>query len=157
MPPINRRTASVGPSRRRFLGCAAGAGLALCGGAAGAQPVTGADNPYLAPFDQLMTSFVREQRVPGADPQGGGPADKAQTVFFDDFSGPGLDRAKWNVEVTGPTYNDEQQAYVDSTDTVHVALRAVIDRAARERLAERDFADLHPDVLEQVRRPRQFA
>ncbi|GAC1473718.1 MAG: hypothetical protein NVSMB9_22850 [Isosphaeraceae bacterium] len=44
-----------------------------------------------------------------------------ETVFFDDFSGPGLDRAKWNVEVTGPTYNDEQQAYIDSTDTVHVA------------------------------------
>jgi Arc/MetJ family transcription regulator len=42
------------------------------------------------------------------------------------------------------------------TDTVHAALRTVIDRAAREWLAERDFADLSPDVLEQVRRPRQF-
>ena len=44
-----------------------------------------------------------------------------------------------------------------TTDTVHAALRAVIDRAARERLAERDFADLTPDLLEQVRRQRQFA
>lgn len=44
-----------------------------------------------------------------------------------------------------------------TTDTVHAALRAVIDRADRERLAERDFADLTPDVLEQVRRPRRFA
>jgi Arc/MetJ family transcription regulator len=44
-----------------------------------------------------------------------------------------------------------------TTDTVHAALRAVIDRAARERLAERDFADLTPDVLEQLRRPRRFA
>jgi Arc/MetJ family transcription regulator len=44
-----------------------------------------------------------------------------------------------------------------TTDTVHAALRAVIDRAARERLAQRDFADLTPPVLEQVRRPRQFA
>lgn len=44
-----------------------------------------------------------------------------------------------------------------TTDTVHAALRAVIDRAARERLAERDFAELTPDVLERVRRPRQFA
>jgi Arc/MetJ family transcription regulator len=43
-----------------------------------------------------------------------------------------------------------------TTDTVHAALRAVIDRAARERLAERDFADLTSDVLDQVRRPRQF-
>lgn len=44
-----------------------------------------------------------------------------------------------------------------TTDTVHSALRAVIDRDARERLAQRDFADLTPDVLEQVRRPRHFA
>jgi Arc/MetJ family transcription regulator len=44
-----------------------------------------------------------------------------------------------------------------STDTVHAALRAVIDHASRERLAERDFADLTPDVLEQVRRRRQYA
>ena len=44
-----------------------------------------------------------------------------------------------------------------TTDTVHAALRAVIDRASRERLAERDFADLTPKVLERVRRPRQFA
>jgi Arc/MetJ family transcription regulator len=44
-----------------------------------------------------------------------------------------------------------------TTDTVHAALRAVIDRASRERLAERDFADLTPNVLEEVRRPRRFA
>jgi Arc/MetJ family transcription regulator len=44
-----------------------------------------------------------------------------------------------------------------TTDTVHAALRAVIDRAARERLAQRDFNDLTPDVLEQLRRPRQPA
>lgn len=44
-----------------------------------------------------------------------------------------------------------------TTDTVHAALRAVIDRAARERLSQRDFADLTPDALEQVRRRRQFA
>ncbi len=40
------------------------------------------------------------------------------------------------------------------TDTVHAALRAVVDRAARERLAQRDFADLTPFALEQLRRPR---
>jgi Arc/MetJ family transcription regulator len=43
-----------------------------------------------------------------------------------------------------------------TTDTVHAALRAVIDRAARERLATRDFDDLTPDVLAQLRRPRQI-
>jgi beta-glucanase (GH16 family) len=41
----------------------------------------------------------------------------AETVFFDDFSGPSLDRAKWGVIVTGRTVNNEQQAYVDSPDT----------------------------------------
>jgi Arc/MetJ family transcription regulator len=44
-----------------------------------------------------------------------------------------------------------------TTDTVHAALRAVIDRAARERLARRDFAELTPAVLEQLRQPRQRA
>ena len=41
-------------------------------------------------------------------------------LFFDDFSGSQLDRAKWNVIVTGRTVNNEQQAYVDSTDTIAV-------------------------------------
>lgn len=39
-------------------------------------------------------------------------------LFFDDFTAPQLDRSTWNVEVTGPVYNDEQQAYVDSPGTV---------------------------------------
>ena len=42
-------------------------------------------------------------------------------IFFDDFSGPSLDRTKWNVTVSGPVYNDELQAYVDSPDTVALA------------------------------------
>src|SRR5262245_25937168 len=41
-----------------------------------------------------------------------------ETVFFDDFSGPTLDRTKWDVIVTGRTVNNEQQAYVDSPDTI---------------------------------------
>ena len=40
---------------------------------------------------------------------------KVDTVFFEDFNSKSLDRSKWNVEVTGQTVNDEQQAYVDST------------------------------------------
>jgi Arc/MetJ family transcription regulator len=44
-----------------------------------------------------------------------------------------------------------------TTDTVHAALRTVIDRDAREWLARHDFGDLTPDVLEQLRRPRQPA
>ena len=41
-------------------------------------------------------------------------------LFFDDFAGRQLDRSKWNVIVTGRTVNNEQQAYVDSTDTITV-------------------------------------
>lgn len=43
-----------------------------------------------------------------------------RTIFFDDFSARELDRSKWNVIVTGTTVNDEQQAYVDSPDTVRL-------------------------------------
>lgn len=42
------------------------------------------------------------------------------TIFFDDFSTGQLDRSKWNVIVTGRTVNNEQQAYIDSTDTITV-------------------------------------
>jgi Arc/MetJ family transcription regulator len=42
-----------------------------------------------------------------------------------------------------------------TTDTVHAALRAVVDHAARERLAQRDFADLTPAALDQLRSPGQ--
>ncbi|HZX73828.1 MAG TPA: hypothetical protein VFE57_05375, partial [Cyclobacteriaceae bacterium] len=43
---------------------------------------------------------------------------KVDTVFFDDFSGKILDRTKWNVEISGNTYNNEQQAYVDFDATI---------------------------------------
>jgi beta-glucanase (GH16 family) len=43
---------------------------------------------------------------------------KTDTVFFEDFNENTLDRSKWNVEITGHTNNDEQQAYVDSGSTL---------------------------------------
>lgn len=45
---------------------------------------------------------------------------KADTVFFEDFNEQNIDRSKWNVEVTGNTVNDEQQAYVDSAATIYM-------------------------------------
>jgi beta-glucanase (GH16 family) len=45
---------------------------------------------------------------------------KDEIVFFDDFSGKELDRNKWNVEITGNTTNNEQQAYVDSSATLYI-------------------------------------
>jgi len=41
-----------------------------------------------------------------------------ELVFADEFNGSDLDRAKWTVIVTGRTVNNEQQAYVDSKDTI---------------------------------------
>jgi Glycosyl hydrolases family 16 len=46
--------------------------------------------------------------------------DTARTVFLDEFSGPDLDRSKWNVIVTGRTVNNEQQAYIDAPDTLAI-------------------------------------
>lgn len=43
---------------------------------------------------------------------------KTDTVFFEDFNENTLDRTKWNVEITGNTVNNEQQAYVDSAATL---------------------------------------
>jgi Arc/MetJ family transcription regulator len=40
-----------------------------------------------------------------------------------------------------------------TTDTVHEALRDVVSRARRARLAERDLEDLTPEALEATRRP----
>ncbi len=44
-----------------------------------------------------------------------------------------------------------------TTDTVHAALRDVVARARRARLARRDFADLTPDAVEEMRRPSGWA
>ena len=41
-------------------------------------------------------------------------------IFSDEFSAHELDRSKWNVIITGETVNDEQQAYVDSPETIAI-------------------------------------
>jgi beta-glucanase (GH16 family) len=43
------------------------------------------------------------------------------TLFFDDFGSELLDRSKWNVRITGSVYNNEQQAYIDSSETLYRA------------------------------------
>ena len=58
----------------------------------------------------LAVSTVRAQQ---AQP-------KTDTVFFEDFNEKNLDRTKWNVEITGQTNNNEQQAYVDSASTLYL-------------------------------------
>jgi beta-glucanase (GH16 family) len=49
------------------------------------------------------------------------PQTHSRVLFFDDFSSGSLDRSKWNVRITGSIYNVEQQAYVDSSETIYVA------------------------------------
>ncbi len=49
---------------------------------------------------------------------GQSPAPAGEVLFFDDFAGLELDRSKWGVIVTGRTVNNEQQAYVDSKETI---------------------------------------
>jgi Arc/MetJ family transcription regulator len=44
-----------------------------------------------------------------------------------------------------------------TTETVHAALREVVARAARQRLAAQDFAGLTPAALGEMRQPRKFA
>jgi beta-glucanase (GH16 family) len=39
-------------------------------------------------------------------------------IFFDDFSHTTLDSAKWNIETTGMHFNNELQAYVDSSSAI---------------------------------------
>jgi beta-glucanase (GH16 family) len=56
------------------------------------------------------------------------------TVFFDDFSGDTIDRAKWTVRVSDGSVNDEQQAYIDSSATLHVAHGAEAEGAANGAL-----------------------
>lgn len=41
-----------------------------------------------------------------------------KVIFFDDFNTGHLDRTKWNVVITGFHVNNEQQAYVDSSQTL---------------------------------------
>jgi len=44
-----------------------------------------------------------------------------------------------------------------TTDTVHEALRDVIARAKRARLAARDFDDLTPETIREMRSPSRSA
>ena len=46
---------------------------------------------------------------------------RRDTVFFDDFAGPSLDRSKWTVIVPDWVVNDELQGYADTSATVRIA------------------------------------
>jgi beta-glucanase (GH16 family) len=48
------------------------------------------------------------------------PSNTQDVIFFDDFTSDVLDRTKWNVEITGNIHNNEQQAYIDSSETIYL-------------------------------------
>jgi len=72
----------------------------------------------------LSVSFAKAQQA----------AAKTDTVFFEDFNESSLDRTKWNVEITGNTVNDEQEAYIDSATTIYLAKGADADGATNGAL-----------------------
>lgn len=57
-----------------------------------------------------------------------------RVIFFDDFSAKELDRTKWNVRITGNIYNNEQQAYVDSLETIYIAPKDEVTGASHGAL-----------------------
>jgi beta-glucanase (GH16 family) len=52
------------------------------------------------------------------------------TLFFDDFTSKKLDRSKWNVRTTERPFNSEQQAYVDSEETISIVHDGLDDGAS---------------------------
>jgi beta-glucanase (GH16 family) len=50
-----------------------------------------------------------------------GYSGRSEAIFYDDFYSDQLDLDKWNVMVTGKIVNNEQQAYVRSSETIYIA------------------------------------
>lgn len=73
-------------------------------------------------------------------------AQQPEIIFFDDFTSPQLDRSVWNVEVTGKIHNNEQQAYVDSAETLY------IEKERREQA--NGVLVIHPRYQREYRTPQ---
>src|SRR5687767_5002490 len=78
---------------------------------------------------------------------GQAPVPAGEVLLFDDFAGPELDRTKWGVIVTGRTVNNEQQAYVDSKETIYFVRDAAAAGAQNGALV------IQPRFSEQFRTP----
>jgi beta-glucanase (GH16 family) len=76
--------------------------------------------------------------LPTLRPAAGGQGSSTPApLFVDDFNGPDVNRAHWNVVVTGRVVNNEQQAYVDSTETLQIVQGAEAEGATNGALAIR--------------------
>jgi len=92
----------------------------------------------------LFVSFAKAQQSPP----------KTDTVFFEDFNENTLDRTKWNVEITGNTVNDEQQAYVDSACTLTLVKGADAEGALNGALLLK--AVYHPGYISKENKKYDF-
>jgi beta-glucanase (GH16 family) len=79
---------------------------------------------------------------------------KTDTIFFENFNQKALDRSKWNVEVTGNTVNNEQQAYVDSATTIYLMNNASQEGAANGALVLK--ALYHPGYISKENKKYDF-
>jgi len=70
-----------------------------------------------------------------------------EIIFFDDFDMGKLDRKKWNVVITGKIYNNEQQAYIDSPETIYIAANGEVPGASNGALI------IHPRYRQDYRTP----
>jgi len=65
-----------------------------------------------------------------------------------------IKRTNINLDVELVAAAAEQLGTRGNTDTVHAAMRDVVARARRRALVERDFGDLTPEALAELRAPR---
>ena len=79
---------------------------------------------------------------------------KSDILFFEDFNGKTLDRKKWNVEITGNTVNNEQQAYVDSSITLNLVHGKSAEGAKNGALVIK--AVFHPDFTTKEKKHYDF-
>ena len=65
-----------------------------------------------------------------------------------------IKRTNINLDVKLVAAAAQQLGTRGNTDTVHAAMRDVVARARRRALAERDFSDLTPEALAELRARR---
>lgn len=87
------------------------------------------------PIRSCAVVFLTSLGIAACAPTGGSTSDVAMAagatgapLFGDEFSGPALDRTKWEV-YTGPVYNSELQEYVDDSATVSLVRGAEAEGA----------------------------
>ncbi len=85
----------------------------------------------------IATGVVATTLIAFMAPAVGQVSPPPNVVFFDDFSGPDVNRANWNVMVSGRVVNNEQQAYVDSSETIEIVRDAAAEGAENGALAIR--------------------